>query len=174
MEEYSLKLLINRLKEKRPQKILEIGTATGCSGIAILKSAGENSRLTTVEIDEDSFASAAENFKRFKVYGRVRMILGDAAEVLQRMSGSYDYIFLDGPKGHYLEYYPYLKDLLKEGGEMFCDDVLIKEGSEGRKFNAIKNNMRKFIREAKRDSDMECELFEGGNGVLLMGKRGKK
>ena len=174
MEDFALKLLCERLADLRPEKVLEIGTATGCSGIAILMSAGKSCRLTTVEIDEDSFYEAAENFRRLGLYGKVHMILGDAAEVLQKMSGKYDYIFLDGPKGHYHEYYPYLKELLKEGGEMFCDDVLIKEGSEGRKFNAIKNNMRTFIGEVKADNEMQSELIRKGNGIMIVKKRGNR
>lgn len=174
LRDETLEFLVCQIKRFNPRKILEIGTATGCSGIAMLLGAPD-ARLTTVEIDEKSYLAARENFRKLGLEDRTTCFLGDAGDVVPKLSGSFDFIFLDGPKGHYLEYYPYLKDLLSEKGVMFCDNVLFRgyvvNRPEGRKFNAIINNMRKFILAVQSDAEMECELTEIGDGVLIARKK---
>ena len=72
----SLNELILIAKIKNPKNILEFGTATGCSGIALLL-ACPKARLTTIEKFKKSADEAAKNFERFGVSGRVKQIIGD-------------------------------------------------------------------------------------------------
>ena len=52
------------------------------------------------------------NIKENGVYDRVTQLKGDAKDVLATLSGKYDFIFLDGPKGQYIRYLPMLENLL--------------------------------------------------------------
>ena len=97
-------LLINTVTELQPSTILEIGTAIGYSGTLMLLST--NATLTTIELSEDSIAIAENTFKENGVYDRVTQLEGDAKDVLATLSGKYDFIFLDGPKGQYIRYLP--------------------------------------------------------------------
>ena len=109
-------------------EILEIGTAVGLSGSAALL-ALPKARLTTIELEEDSYLRAKENFRFFGVEKRVNAYLGDAGDIIasmpREMNGTFGFIFLDGPKAQYLKYLPDLKRLLKTGGVLFSDDVLL-------------------------------------------------
>ena len=72
----SAEFLANIISNKKPNNILEIGTAIGYSGTIILLSS-ENANLTTIEKNEESYNHATQTFKTFGVNKRVTQLLGD-------------------------------------------------------------------------------------------------
>ena len=108
-----------------PENILELGTATGVSGAVMLQTC-QHAKLTTVERDESFYNEALTNFKDLSLESRVTPILGDAGEVIDKLEErSFDLIFLDCAKVQYVKYLPRLKKLLKRGGTLIADDVLL-------------------------------------------------
>ena len=159
---------------KDPVSILEIGTATGISGIAMLQCS--SAFLTTIEKDEESYVEAEKNFREFGLCGRVKQYLADAAEILNYADGEYDFIFLDGAKSHYIDYLYDIKRLLKNGGVLFADNVLFRGYVDGgvpygRGDYTIVNNMRKFLDKILSDEDFVCTVRETGDGNLVAIKR---
>ena len=170
----SLNALLTVVHIKNPSSVLEIGTATGCSGIAILEAC--DGTLTTVETDSDAYSSARENFKEFGLEERVTQYYGDAAEVIASLDKTFDFIFLDGPKAHYLEYLPRLKQMLKRGGVLFADNVLFRGYVDPsckfpRRFITIVKRMRKFLDTVANDPDFVTTVLEAGDGILIAYKR---
>ena len=170
----SLNALLAAVSIKQPSEILEIGTATGCSGIAMLEACG--AKLTTLETDSDAYLSARDNFAEFGLSDRVSQFYGDAGEVLLSLGGGFDFIFLDGPKAHYLEYFPLLKRLLKRGGVLFADNVLFRgyvdpANKFPRRFITIVKRMRKFLAEISSDPDFITTVSEVGDGILMAYRR---
>ena len=100
LREASFALLLETIEKYNPKRILEIGTNEGLSSSAMLVVA-ENARLTGIEIDEDKVDIAKSNYRIFGVSGRAKIFCGDACDIIPALSGEYDFIFLDGPKGHY-------------------------------------------------------------------------
>jgi predicted O-methyltransferase YrrM len=90
--------LLQKVKELKPKKILELGCANGYSG-CILGSAG--GVLTTIEQDDKIAMEAMQNFSKFDVNAEV--ILGDGAQIVKELSGSFDLIFIDFSKKNYLK-----------------------------------------------------------------------
>ena len=88
----SREILINKLQSVNPKTILEVGTAIGFSGSLMLAET-RDSTLTTIEIDENSFNIAKNNFKKMGVSDRVTQILGDATEVIEGLKQKFDFIF---------------------------------------------------------------------------------
>lgn len=173
----SLNALINAVLIKNPKEILEIGTATGCSGIAMLESCDGN--LTTLETDSDVYLIAKNNFEEFGLSHRVTQYYGDAREVIDSLDKKFDFIFLDGPKAHYLEYWPRLKEMLEEGGVLFADNVLFRgyidpQNKFPRRFITIVKRMRKFLKEVTEDENFATSVFDAGDGVLIAYKKIKK
>lgn len=170
----SLNLLLTVLRAKNPARILEIGTATGMSGICMLN-ALKNARLTTVEADESSYSAARENFEKFGVKNRVRSIFADAGDVVRYTDGVYDFIFLDGAKARYYDYLPDLNRLLNAGGVLFADNVLFRGLVESEKVPhrnmTIVRNMRAFINELCNNENYETSLLNVGDGVLIAVKK---
>ena len=81
---------------KKPKRILEIGTAIGYSGSVMLQTCPE-AKLFTVEMDERMIDLATENFLNNGVFDRVTFFKGDAREIVHKMTGEFDFVFLDGP-----------------------------------------------------------------------------
>lgn len=173
----SEQLLKTMIRIKQPKKILEVGTAIGYSGSLMLLCSPE-SRLWTIEMDEERIALAKQNFKNNGVDDRVTVFQGDAREIIHKMTGEFDFIFLDGPKRQYIDFLPYLKDMLAPGGILLSDNVLFHGFVEGlprltRKHRAygIATHMNKFLDELMADNDFESVILEIGDGVALSVKK---
>lgn len=165
------KLLYEVTSKYQPQSILEIGTAIGYSGIIMLN-ASANATLNTIEMNEDSIALARKNFTQAGVYDRVNIFQGDACEIVRTLTGEYDMIFLDGPKGQYYEFLPYLKSVLNVGGVLVCDNVLYKGLVEhlpanNHKHITIARNLNKFLQMLQTDDDFDTVLHRVGDGITV-------
>lgn len=159
---------------KQPKKILEIGTAIGYSGTIMLKNC--DALLYTVEKDEDSANTAKRFFKQAKLEKRVTVYTGDACEIVPLIQGSYDLIFLDGPKTRYPVFYPYLKALLSKGGLLIADNVLFNgmvDGSEElqQKKATIVDGLKKYLQAVFADKDMISSVLPVGDGLCVSIKR---
>ena len=165
-------LLFSTVKERQPKRILEVGTAIGYSGIIML-SASEGATLNTIELDETSAALARKNFAEFGVQNRVNIFVGDAREIIPKLTGSYDFIFLDGPKGQYEVFFPYLTDLLEVNGTLVCDNVLYKglvehvPDNKRHKHITVARNMRAFLDDITTNERYSTTLHRIGDGVTV-------
>ncbi|MDE7075790.1 MAG: O-methyltransferase [Clostridia bacterium] len=159
----------------KPQNILEIGTAIGVSGICILEQCTA-AHLTTIELNPGFATEAEDNFARAHMSEMATVIRGDAAEVLPTLKGEYDFIFLDGPKVQYVKYLPQMKRLLKKGGTLFADDVLLYGWVNGERETPKKRKMlvehiREYITAVTNDADLYTVIVDIGNGVALSVKK---
>ncbi len=168
--------LIDFLKNKKPKNILEIGTAVGYSGVKMLNCV-KDATLTTIEIDEHMAKIAKQTFEKTNLTNRVNLIQGDARQVIYSLKeNSFDFIFLDGPKGQYINYYQQLKILLKSGGYIFVDNIYFHNLVNGPEFvkhklRTIVVNLRKFIQLIQNDSQVNAQIYEMGDGLALIEKR---
>jgi predicted O-methyltransferase YrrM len=171
LRDQSFELLLRTVKEEKPQKILEIGVNLGLSSIAMLLTE-KSANLTGIEIDEAKIALAKENYKSFGVDDRAKIFAGDTSEIIPILTGEYDLIFLDGPKGHYYEYLPHLLSVLKVGGILFADNVLFR-GYVGDKvktphrFNTTKHSMENFLKAITEDENLQTQIFDLEDGVSI-------
>lgn len=169
----TLDILLDVVKKNNPQNILEIGTAIGYSGSAMLLNS--NAHLDTIEYNQNNFDIAKENFGKLDLSNRVTQYFGDAYKVLQELCSKnkkYDIIFVDGPKGQYIKYYPLIKNLSHSGTIIVCDDVLyyghvINDDLIKHKHRTIVVNLRKFLHTITNDSDVDTEIYNNGNGMSI-------
>lgn len=164
-------MLFDVVSKAQPKKILEIGTAIGYSGIIML-TASPNATLNTIEMDEQSVKLAKANFAQAGVSNRVNVFVGDAREIVHQLTGSYDFIFLDGPKGQYLDFLPYLLDVLQVGGTLVCDNVLYKglvenQPDSGHKHVTIARNLKQFLQQLQSNTALQTTLYHTGDGVTV-------
>ena len=174
LRDKSFELLLETIKEKQPKRILEIGTNVGLSSVAMLLTSQE-SKLVGIEIDEEKIESARKNYKHFGVEDRAQIFFGNASEVIPMLSGEFDFIFLDGPKGHYYEYLTNLLSLLKKGGILFADNVLHRGFLSGKVFvpkrhNTIKHSLENFIERITTDKNLKTQIFDLEDGVSITEK----
>ena len=174
LRDKSFELLMQTVKEKKPKRILEIGVNLGLSSIAMLLNC-QSATLSGIEIDEEKIKLATKNYKEFGVSDRAKIFLGDASEIIPILTGEYDFIFLDGPKGHYYEYLPNLLDVLTVGGTLFADNVLFRGYVDGRvkvphRFMTTKNSMEKFLTKITTDKNLKTTIFDIEDGVSITEK----
>ena len=175
----SARFLYNYVLEHDYKKVLEIGTAVGYSGSIML--AANDCVLTTVEINPDSYAIARDTFDSLGYSNRVSMFLMDAKDLiadLVQKGEKFDMIFLDGPKGQYINYLPGLTKLLSGDGVIVADNVLLHgmvESSEklSHKHRSMVMHLRKYW-EAVNTEPYETELVRIEDGLAITRYRGSK
>ena len=170
-DDETLNFLITLITALQPKSVLELGTAVGVSGAVILN-ACKTAHLTTVERDEKFYLRATENFKKLNLTDRVTAILGDAGEVIEGLDNTYDFIFLDCAKVQYVKYLPRLKKLLKSGGVLVADDVLLfgyvtGEAEVPKKRKMLVEHVKEYIGTVTQDKELKTTILNIGNGVAL-------
>ena len=116
-----LKFLVEMIQ---PKSILEIGTYTGYSAIAMAEGLPENGILTTidtnVELEKliDSFVCKAE------LKNKIVQLTGNALEIIPTLNKSFDLVFIDADKRNYKNYLDLVIDKVNSGGYILTDNVL--------------------------------------------------
>lgn len=174
LRDESFALLIKTVKEKQPKSILEVGVNVGISSTAMLLTL-PNATLSGIEINEEKVAIAKQNYKECGVLERTNIFLGDASEIIPILTGKYDFIFLDGPKGHYYEYVQNLLPCLNKGGILFADNVLFRGYVNGKvktpkRFNTTKHSMERFLDLICNSKDLKTTLIDIEDGVSITEK----
>ncbi len=100
----------------RAERILELGTAIGYSGIWLAGALPPQGMLVTMEIKEERAREARRNFSRAGLADRVHVIVGDAQRMLAKVSGPFDLVFQDGDKRQYGPMLDRLVDLTEAFG----------------------------------------------------------
>lgn len=170
-DDETLNFLLLTLAAVKPQRILEIGTAVGLSSVSMLYEC-PNARLTTMELEEERYLEAKQNFVEFGVADRVNAYMGDAGEILAMMDGEFDFVFLDGPKAQYEKYLFDLKRLMKKGAILFADDVLLYGWVSGveptpQKRHSIVDKIRSYLDTITKDKSFITSVLDIGDGVAL-------
>ena len=122
----TLEVIDTYLKEMKPKRILEIGTAVGYSAICFSKYLAEDGIIDTIERDEERIAEAKENIKEMKLDSKINIYEGDAVEILPTLNNKYDAIFIDAAKGKYTFFLEQALRMLDEKGIIFADNILYK------------------------------------------------
>lgn len=168
----TLLFLIQTINENKSKQILEIGTAIGFGSISIATNTNSE-HIDTVEIDEDRFNIANENIKSKGLENKISTHLIDAMEYLKSCHKKYDFIYLDGPKGQYINYLPYLMNLLNKGGIIFADNLnfhgmVTGEISVTRGCRSMIKGLKNYIAEITNNEKLETEIYTNiGDGVGL-------
>ena len=107
--------------------ILEVGTLGGYSTIELARALPADGRLVTLEIDPHHAAVARENVARAGLADRVEVLVGPAAETLEKLSGPFDFIFIDADKPSNVLYLREALRLSRPDTTIVVDNV-IREG----------------------------------------------
>lgn len=134
----------------RPQRVLEIGTAIGYSTLLLARHLGPDGTVTSVELDEVRHEMAKYYVEKSPYADRVELCLGDAEAVIDTLSGPFDLVFLDGPKGQYLRQLEALLPKLAPGAVILADNVLFRGYVRGdkeapRRYKTIVKRLREYL-----------------------------
>ncbi len=165
-----LRFLITLLK---PLKILEVGTAVGFSSIFMSEYMPKEGKIVTIEKMPERIEKALDNFKVADCEKRIKLIEGDAIEILKDLEDKFDFIFMDAAKGQYINFLPEIMRLLGKNGILVSDNVLqdgdVIESRYGitRRNRTIHSRMREYLWTLKHHEELETVILPIGDGVTL-------
>lgn len=166
-------LLKTLVAAKRPGAILEVGTAVGYSALLMAGVMPPSCKITTIEKYAPRIRAARENFREASMEERIVLLEGDAEEILPKLKGPYDFIFMDAAKGQYIHWLPVILGLMPEGGMLFSDNVLqdgsIVQSRYGveRRDRTIHSRMREYLYTLKHMEGLESAVIPIGDGAAV-------
>lgn len=165
----TLCFLLDIINKNKFKQILEIGTAIGYGSIAMATNTTAE-HIDTVEIDKDRFDMANKNIKDCELEEKISTNLSDAMEYLKSCKKKYDFIYLDGPKGQYINYLPYAEKLLNENGIIFADNLYFHGMVTGsypvsRNCRSMIKGLRNYINEITTNPKYDTVIYDIGDGV---------
>lgn len=107
-----------------PKHVLEIGTYTGYSALCLAEGLSDDGKLDTIEINDELEDKILKFFNASEDGQKIQLHIGDALEILPTFPYSFDAIFMDGNKRHYVAYYEACMKKLNVGGYIFADNTL--------------------------------------------------
>lgn len=167
----TLEVVDKILKEIKPQKILEIGTAIGYSAMCFSEYLQENGTIDTIERDAQRVEEAKTNIEKVGVSNKINIYEGDAVEILPTLNEKYDAIFIDAAKGKYPFFLKEALRMLKPNGVILADNILYKgyvmsDYNKHKQRTAVRN-LREYIKEVTEDPNLETEILEVGDGLAI-------
>lgn len=159
---------------KKPQKILEIGTAVGYSAVFMLTVLQNKSAITTLEMDSDRIQKAKSNISMMGMEDRITIIEGDALDTLKKLpSDEYDFIFVDAAKAQYINYISDVKRTAKKNAVIITDnvfmegDVLESHFLVGKRNRTIHDRMREYLYAITHDGALTTAVLSIGDGMAI-------
>lgn len=169
------------LSASNAQRALEIGTATGYSGIWISRALrGKSRKLFTIELDESRRRKAQQNFERAGVSKYVEILAGDATAIVPRLASSqresFDLVFLDiGKKSLYVDLLSDCLKLLKPEGFLIADNTLWNgEVADPESKGEEALTMKKFNKLVFSDARLDATIIPIRDGFTVARKKSNK
>jgi caffeoyl-CoA O-methyltransferase len=151
---------------KQPGRVLEIGTFTGWSSIAMASALPPGGTLVTCDVNAETTEIARRYAEEAGVAERIDYRLGPAIETLAGLDGPFDLVFIDADKRGYVEYYEAVVPKLADGGVILADNTLfgLAEGE-------IAEHIGRFNEHVRRDERVEAVLLTIREGITLIRRR---
>ncbi len=167
----TLEVVDKILKELKPKKILEIGTAVGYSAMCFSEYLQDGGKIDTIERDEERLKEARENIIKVGVEEKINILEGDAVEILPTLNEKYDMVFIDAAKGKYPFFLKEALRILDENGVILADNILYKgyvmsDYNKHKQRTAVRN-LREYIQEVTNNPNLETEILEVGDGLAI-------
>lgn len=174
----TLEVVSKILKDVKPKRILEIGTAVGYSAIRFSEYLQENGSIDTIERDKQRIDEAKQNIKELNLEGKINIYEGDALEILPTLTGHYDVVFIDAAKGKYPIFLNEALRMLNYNGIIIADNVLYKgyvmsDYNKHKQRTAVRG-LREFLKILKENENLETKILEVGDGLAISKKIGSR
>jgi caffeoyl-CoA O-methyltransferase len=108
----------------QPKHIVEIGTFSGHSALSMAAALPDGGHIDACELDPERAAFAQRYFDRSPHGSKITLHVGPALETLERLDGTFDFVFIDAEKEGYIDYYEAVLPRLAERGLIVADNTL--------------------------------------------------
>ncbi len=163
-----LKMLVRMIN---PKTILELGTFTGYSALAMADGLTDG-ELHTIEIDDELEEFILNHFESAPNGNKIHLHIGDAREIVPQLNKQFDMVFIDANKRQYVEYYNLVFDYVRPGGFIIADNTLWdgKVVDWGKKLDAQTEGILNFNDFIAADKRVEKVILPIRDGLTLIHK----
>ena len=167
----TLEVLDKILKDVKPTRILEIGTAVGYSAMCFSEYLEPEGKIDTIERDVERVAEARVNIEKVGVADKINIYEVDAVEILPTLNEKYDVVFIDAAKGKYPFFLKEALRMIKPNGIILADNILYKgyvmsDYNKHKQRTAVRN-LREYVKEVTENPNIETEILEVGDGLAI-------
>lgn len=172
LQDVSLNFIETILDIKRPNRILEVGTAVGYSASCFSKYlSGEKPKIVSIEIKKEMYDIATKNIKNLGLDDKIEIINADATTYLKKMNDNFDVIFIDAAKGQYLVYLNEAIRMANDNAVIIADNVYFKgrvlSGYNEHRHRTATNRLREYLRIIDEDERLHSTVLNIGDGVAV-------
>ncbi len=169
---YQGSLLAFLVKITNAHKILEVGTFTGYSAICMASALPANGQLVSIEKNDEVEDIAKKYFELANLSEKITHIIGDANNIIPKLESEFDFVFIDGDKREYVDYYKLILPKLKIGGLIVVDNVLWanKIFSEPVSNDYMTKGIIEFNNMIQDDNNTEKIILPLRDGLMLLRK----
>ena len=163
-----LKMIVRMI---RPQRVLELGTFTGYSALALAEGLEGDATLHTVEINDEMEDFIRAHFDRAPQGRHITLHIGDAMQLIEPLSaefGPWDLVFIDANKRIYPDYYRAVKPHVRHGGFILVDNTLWYGKVETNAGDAQTQGILRFNDMVASDPDVETVIIPMRDGLTLL------
>lgn len=154
----------------RPRRVLEVGTFSGYSALAMAAALPPGGELYTFEVNDEMEDFARGWFDASPYGSRIRFTVGDALTLVPALGLDFDFVFIDGDKRQYADYYAMAKHHLAPGGYIVADNTLwdghVVDPAYDR--DTQTQGIRRFNDVVVADSEVECVILPLRDGLTLI------
>lgn len=156
----------------KPKRILEIGTAIGYSTLLLAQHMAPGGHITTIELDPERAAAARRFIRRSPYAAQITSLIGDATALLETLAGSWDFVFLDGPKGQYVRQLQLIMPHLEPHALVVADnvryhDMIYWNGYIPHKHRTAITRLHEFLALIYDETHFTSVFFENGDGLTV-------
>jgi predicted O-methyltransferase YrrM len=163
------------VKMSGARRIVEVGSFTGYSAMAMALALPKNGRIVALDISADFAAIARRHWKKAGIANKIELRVGPALASLKKMvakrEGPFDLAFIDADKSGYDGYYEACLKLLKPGGVIALDNMLYSGQVAEPKPKGNAAALAKLNAKIHADKRVDMALATIGDGLMLVRKK---
>lgn len=154
----------------KPRRVLEIGTFTGYSAICLSAGLQPGGELITLERNPEMEPMAKDYFLRAGLENKVRMILGDALELIPQLDEIFDLVYIDCDKAVYPDIYCLVRTKVRPGSVILADNVLWNDKvlNPGTNPDGDTRSVIRFNETIKNDEGADNLLLPLRDGLMMI------
>lgn len=166
-----LKMFVRMIK---PKRVLELGTFTGYSALCLAEGLlSDDAMVHTIEIDDELEDFIREHFERSPQGKQIELHIGDACDIIPNLGETFDLVFIDANKRHYIDYYQLVMPFVRQGGVIIADNTLWdgKVVDWGKKLDAQTKGILEFNDLVANDDRVETVILPLRDGLTILYKK---
>lgn len=154
----------------KPLHVLEIGTYTAYSTICLAEGLRQGGKVTTIDINEELEDTVRRNIAKAGLSKVIDYRIGDAADIIPRLTEMFDLVFIDADKENYCRYLDMVIDKVVLNGFILADNVLWSGKVLHEKPDKDTRAIQEFNRKVQQDQRFENVLIPIRDGIMLIRK----